>query len=99
MSTLLDTNILTRSSQEDHPQFPVASRAVELLIARGERVCIVPQNLYEFWAVATRPAEYNGLGMTGEEARRDRERTGCRFAASDDRQAGEQSTGDVNGNT
>jgi predicted nucleic acid-binding protein len=64
VSTLLDTNILTRSSQENHPQFAAASQAVDLLIERGERLCIVPQNLYEFWSVATRPPGDNGLGMT-----------------------------------
>jgi hypothetical protein len=29
---------------------------------------IVPQNLIEFWAVATRPQVNNGLGMTIDEA-------------------------------
>ncbi len=38
-------------------------------IGRGERLIVVPQNLYEFWAVATRPpgpppTGSNGLGMT-----------------------------------
>jgi predicted nucleic acid-binding protein len=34
----------------------------------GERLCLVPQNLYEFWAVATRPLAQNGLGMSVAEA-------------------------------
>jgi hypothetical protein len=43
------------------------------LQARGERLIVVPQNLYEFWAVATRtpgapPAGSNGLGMTPAQA-------------------------------
>jgi len=63
VSTLLDTNILTRTSQEDHPQFAAAAASVELLRASGDRLCVVPQNLYEFWAVATRPPGENGLGM------------------------------------
>jgi hypothetical protein len=29
----------------------------------------VPQVLYEHWAVATRPAADNGLGLTADEAR------------------------------
>jgi predicted nucleic acid-binding protein len=68
VNTLLDTNILTRSSQEDHPQYAAACRSVELLRQTGDRLCVVPQNLYEFWAVATRPPGENGLGMTAPQA-------------------------------
>jgi predicted nucleic acid-binding protein len=40
-----------------------------MLLGRGERMIVVPQNLYEVWAVAARPpglppAGRNGLGMT-----------------------------------
>ncbi len=45
-----------------------ARKAVVALRRRGEELCIVPQNLIEFWAVATRPLEANGLGLTVEEA-------------------------------
>jgi predicted nucleic acid-binding protein len=43
------------------------------LLARGQRLIIVPQNLYEFWVVATRsagapPHGQNGLGMAPEQA-------------------------------
>jgi len=38
------------------------------LFSRGEQLVIVPQNLYEFWAIATRMAGANGLGMTTEQA-------------------------------
>ena len=41
-----------------------AVRAVSALLIRGERVCILPQNLIEFWSVATRPASVNGLGFS-----------------------------------
>jgi len=41
-----------------------ALNAVSGLRARGEELCIVPQNLIEFWAVATRPLNANGLEMT-----------------------------------
>lgn len=40
-----------------------------MLKARGDSVCIVPQVLYEFWTVATRPPGANGLGLTTVEAR------------------------------
>lgn len=39
-----------------------------VLRIRGDELCIVPQNLYEFWAVATRPVSVNGLGMTTVQA-------------------------------
>jgi hypothetical protein len=65
----LDTNLLTRMTRLREPQSVVARSAVQTLLGRGERLIIVPQNLYEFWVVATRPpgpppAGRNGLGMT-----------------------------------
>ena len=43
-------------------------RALGTLRERGDTLCIVPQNLYEFWNVCTRPLEKNGLGKSSEEA-------------------------------
>ena len=63
MSHALDTNLLVRSLHEKHPMQPVAAQAVEKLLDRGVALHIFPQNLYEFWVVATRPIEQNGLGM------------------------------------
>lgn len=68
MGYLIDTNILLRSSQPDHPMYPIAVGAVETLFARGEELYISPQNIVEFWNVCTRPLDKNGLGMTPEEA-------------------------------
>jgi len=42
--------------------------AVGRLLSGGRSVVVVPQNLYEFWVVATRPAGANGLGLTPSEA-------------------------------
>jgi predicted nucleic acid-binding protein len=42
----------------------VAVQAVIRLLERGEVLCILPQNLIEFWVVATRPLEVNGLGLS-----------------------------------
>ena len=64
MDYLADTNILLRSAQPAHPMHSDAVRAVSVLISGGERVCVIPQNLIEFWAVATRPVDKNGLGLT-----------------------------------
>jgi predicted nucleic acid-binding protein len=68
VSTLLDTNILTCLAHPDHPRHIVARDAVRFLLERAEEVCVVPQNLYEFWVVATRPAAQNGLGMSLDQA-------------------------------
>lgn len=70
---LLDTNLLTRMTRSQDPQAGVARAAIRTLLTRGELLVLVPQNLYEFWVVATRPpgtppAGSNGLGMTPSQA-------------------------------
>ena len=70
---LLDTNLLTRITRSHDPQSGVARAAIQTLRKRGEPLIIVPQNLYEFWVVATRPsgappAGQNGLGMSTAQA-------------------------------
>ena len=67
MGYLIDTNILLRSFQPDHPMYPMAVGAVETLFAQGEELYISPQNIVEFWNVCTRPLDKNGLAMTPEE--------------------------------
>ena len=68
MSTLLDTNILTRSAQPAHSMHRPAVDAVDVLRRRGEALHLVPQDFYEFWVVATRPISQNGLGWTSAQA-------------------------------
>lgn len=63
MSVALDTNILTRAAQPAHPSHNQTLTALAALKKQGEDLCIVPQNLYEFWVVATRPVAANGLAM------------------------------------
>jgi predicted nucleic acid-binding protein len=69
MTVLLDTNILTRLADSKSTQSAVAAASVSVLLNRGDDVHIVPQNLYEFWTVATRPLTANGLGMTPVQAK------------------------------
>lgn len=64
MSYLVDTNVLLRSVQSSHPAHGAASEAVRRLFAAGETLYLTPQNLIEFWAVATRPLAVNGLEMS-----------------------------------
>lgn len=67
MSVLIDTNILLRSAQPSHPLCSQATHAVTKLLRQNEAVYFCPQTIAEFWNVATRPAEVNGLGFTDEE--------------------------------
>jgi predicted nucleic acid-binding protein len=73
MAILLDTNILLRLLQPHHPHCSTAERAIDVLRGRNELLNIVPQNLIELWAVATRPYDLNGLGLTTEQATKELE--------------------------
>jgi predicted nucleic acid-binding protein len=68
MRVLVDTNILLRSAQPNHPLCPDATRAVTTLLRQNHAVCFCAQNIAEFWNVATRPVERNGLGFSPDEA-------------------------------
>src|SRR5438105_511947 len=67
MSVLVDTNILLRSAQPGHEHALQATRSVSKLLRQNETVCFCPQNIAEFWNVATRPVERNGLGYSQAE--------------------------------
>ncbi|MEZ6101653.1 MAG: type II toxin-antitoxin system VapC family toxin [Pirellulaceae bacterium] len=68
MKILLDSNILLRLSEPGHPHHVLASEAIQSLADQQHLMCVVPQNLYEYWVVATRPPADNGLGFTVEQA-------------------------------
>jgi hypothetical protein len=55
-------------AQDTHPMHAAATQATTTLIRQGETVHIIPQNLYEFWSVATREIKYNGLGLSISDA-------------------------------
>ena len=63
---LLDTNVVLRLMDRHAPEHLVCRRAVERLRIQGESLCLAPQVLVEFWAVATRPPppQANGFGWT-----------------------------------
>jgi predicted nucleic acid-binding protein len=63
MRIQLDTNILLRMNDEDHVSHGEAKLAVDTLNHDGHECVIVPQVLYEYWVVAARPLENNGLGV------------------------------------
>ena len=64
MSVLVDTNVLLRRTQPDHPSHTLAVESVAKLLAAAEPVYFTLQNITEFWNVATRPAANNGLGLS-----------------------------------
>ncbi|MBL9171767.1 MAG: type II toxin-antitoxin system VapC family toxin [Verrucomicrobiales bacterium] len=68
MATLVDTNILLRSIQPTDPLFGITLSALQILGCLTDRLAVVPQNMVEFWAVATRPRANNGLGLAPSEA-------------------------------
>ncbi|MDB5387185.1 MAG: hypothetical protein JWM11_2831 [Planctomycetaceae bacterium] len=63
MKLLLDTNILLRMAQTASPDHFTSKSAVLKLAQAQVVLCVVPQVIYEFWVVATRPITANGLGM------------------------------------
>lgn len=67
MSILVDTNVLLRRTQPDHESHSAAVESVALLLERGEPVCFTPQNVAEFWNVATRSLSQNGLGFSTDQ--------------------------------
>ena len=72
MRVLVDTNVvarlLPRAGSNAHI---VALGAVTRLHDERSELFVVPQVLYEFWVIATRPIEQNGFGLTPAEASQD----------------------------
>ena len=68
MRVLLDTNILLRIAEPIHAAHATAVTAVEMLHDTGHELYLVPQNVYEFWSVATRSVARNGQGKSVAQA-------------------------------
>ncbi|NJN12466.1 MAG: type II toxin-antitoxin system VapC family toxin [Richelia sp. RM2_1_2] len=64
MAYLIDTNIILRLAQLEHPMRDHALTALTLLTTKNEEYYLTSQNLIEYWRTCTRPVERNGLGMT-----------------------------------
>jgi predicted nucleic acid-binding protein len=61
---LLDSNVLIRWAQRDHPSFGIVGAAIKRLMGSGVDPCYTSQNLGEFWNVLTRPVDRNGFGFS-----------------------------------
>jgi predicted nucleic acid-binding protein len=68
VSFAVDTNVLLRSIDEGHSAQAIAQNGLLALREHRETLTVFPQNLIEFWAVATRPNANNGLGWSIERA-------------------------------
>jgi len=64
MLCLVDTNVLLRALDRRHPHCRTVRRALIMLRRQGTQPCLAAQDLVEFWAVATRTVDANGLGMS-----------------------------------
>lgn len=84
MTVLVDANILLRSADPTHAQHQLADGATQALGGRGYGLVLVPQVLYEFWVVCTRPVAGNGLGMSATEAEAELIRVTSLFRLFDD---------------
>ena len=67
-TALLDTNVLIRLDHVGNPDREIARQAIERLVDEQHHLRTVPQVLYEYWVVVTRPAESNGLGFSTSDA-------------------------------
>jgi predicted nucleic acid-binding protein len=61
---LLDTNILLRAADVSSATHSLANNAIDQIIVDGNECVITSQVLIEFWVVATRPTDVNGLGWS-----------------------------------
>ena len=68
MSYLADTNVAVRRVLPADSQYVVVTNAIDKLREQGEIIYITPQVLVEFHALATRPLEANGLGLSVAQA-------------------------------
>ena len=59
---LLDTNILLRTADVSSNSHTIANEAINQIINDGNECVITSQILIEFWVVATRSIDLNGLG-------------------------------------
>lgn len=67
-SILVDIYVLIRGMSMTMAQHHEAKSAIDHLQSRGWETAIVPQVLYKFWSVATRPVQANGLGFDQKQA-------------------------------
>jgi predicted nucleic acid-binding protein len=68
MRIQVDTNILLRVRDADDARHAVCVEAVDRLQGGTHELFICAQVLIEYWVVATRPRNVNGLGLNADDA-------------------------------
>jgi predicted nucleic acid-binding protein len=63
---LADTNLWLRFADARSASHQLSLSGLSAISKAGHDICITPQVAVEFWVVATRPLEVNGLGWTPE---------------------------------
>ena len=81
---ILDVNVLVRLADLSAPLHPIAKAAVSRLHTAGETLRTVPQSVYEFWVVATRPRDKNGLSLSIADCEHELTRLQAAFPLLDD---------------
>jgi len=64
MRVPIDANILLRVAQPASASNATSITSLTQIVDAGHELCLVPQSIYEYWVVATRPVTVNGLGLT-----------------------------------
>jgi predicted nucleic acid-binding protein len=85
MIIVLDANVLLRLADPTSAAHAIAATAAATLHAQGNTLYTVPQSVYEFWAVATRPIANNGLGLSCPECGREVANFKASFPLVDDK--------------
>lgn len=71
MRYLVDANVFLRLVQRTDPLYKEAFTALLKLRQSGDTLCIIPQTIFEFWNVCTRPATArDGFGLSVAETDR-----------------------------
>lgn len=68
MSVLLDSNVLLRRIDSNHWHHDQCQRLLEPQRVEQLKLVVCTQSLIEFWVVATRPSNQNGMGLSPEES-------------------------------
>jgi predicted nucleic acid-binding protein len=84
VKVLLDTNVLLRRLEPNHPQCALADGAVAKLQSQRHDIYLVSQNFYELWVTLTRPVTVNGLGKSVAEATATLAQLAATFTVLDD---------------
>ena len=79
MTHVVDTSLLIRQADVNSADRLLALQALARLTGRTEALRVVPQNMVEFWVVATRPQAVNGLGLSTADADTERHRLEALF--------------------